>query len=251
VTRSTSGASLLVIAKEPLPGRAKTRLCPPLDAAWASAVASACLHDTLEVASTVEAARHVLVFDGDPGPWLRPGWDVVPQRGGPLGERLTNAFADVGGPAVIIAMDTPQLQSVSLTRALAAVTQPAVAVIGGSDDGGYWVLGLPGTDDPAAVFTDIPMSTSATGREQRQRLVDLGYQVIDLEVLRDIDRYDDLAPVASLIPQRRVGALVAFLQRSPEAPPLHLISPPDPSRRSDPSPTSRRLTQPGPIGRTP
>lgn len=203
------GVSLLVIAKAPVPGEVKTRLCPPLDADEAAAVATACLLDTLDVAASVDAARHVLVFHGDPDGWCPPGWDVVAQRGDGLGERLANAFAEVGGRAVIIAMDTPQVGAASLRHALDAVAEPGTAVIGPTEDGGYWALGLPGDLDPVAVFEGIPMSTPATGAAQRQRLVDLGYRVVDLDLLRDIDHFDDLAPVAALAPDRRFGRLMA------------------------------------------
>ena len=54
-------------------------------------------------------ARRVIVLDGAPGAWLPPGFEVVPQRGDGLGERLAAAFADCGGPAFLVAMDTPQL----------------------------------------------------------------------------------------------------------------------------------------------
>ncbi|MGF1598754.1 MAG: TIGR04282 family arsenosugar biosynthesis glycosyltransferase [Acidimicrobiales bacterium] len=199
----------MVIAKAPEPGRVKTRLCPPLDPSEAAAVATACLLDTLDAAASVAAARHVLVIDGAPDPWRPPDWEVVAQRGQGLGERLANAFADVAGPAVIIAMDTPQVAPASLARALDEVATPGTAVLGPTEDGGYWALGLPGDLDPVRVFDGIQMSTPETGAAQRQRLVALGYRVVDLDVLRDIDYYEDLAPVAALVPARRVGRLIA------------------------------------------
>lgn len=203
------GVSLLVIAKAPVPGQVKTRLCPPLDADQAAAIAAACLLDTLDVTASVAADRHVLVFEGDPGGWCRPGWELVAQRGDGLGERLANAFAEVGGRAVIIAMDTPQVQASSISRAIEALGEPGTAAIGPTEDGGYWALALPGDVNPEAVFEGIPMSTPVTGAAQRQRLVDLGYRVVDLDLLRDIDRFEDLAPVAALAPERRFGRLMA------------------------------------------
>jgi len=58
-------AALLVIAKEPLPGRVKTRLSPPLSELEAAGLAEAALLDTLEVIARTPAKRKVLVFDGD------------------------------------------------------------------------------------------------------------------------------------------------------------------------------------------
>ena len=104
MTRATIDGAVMVIAKTPVVGLVKTRLCPPLTAAEAHAVASACLADTIEVASAVPAARHVLVLDGQPGCWLPNGWEVIPQRGGGLDERLAAAFADVADPASVRAL---------------------------------------------------------------------------------------------------------------------------------------------------
>jgi glycosyltransferase A (GT-A) superfamily protein (DUF2064 family) len=215
-TGSAPPTSLMVIAKAPLPGLVKTRLCPPLEPDQAAAVAAACLLDTLDAASAVPAGRHVLVIDGDVVPWRPPNWEVVAQRGGPLEERLANAFGDVGLPAVVIAMDTPQVRATSLARAIGAVREGR-AVIGPAHDGGYWALGLPTGADPEAVFAGVPMSTSYTAAVQRQRLVGLGYPVDQLEVLRDVDVYEDLAPVAALVPRRRVAALLRSWQRAGSA----------------------------------
>lgn len=201
--------ALLLIAKEPVAGRAKTRLRPPLTLAQAARVAEACLLDTLAEAATTRARRHVLVFDGDPDRWCPPGWETVPQRGGALGDRLCNAFTDVAGPAVVIAMDTPQLSAVSLQQALGAVTEPGTAVIGFTEDGGYWLLGLPADRDPVAVFEGVPMSTSRTGAAQHQRLVEIGYRVVELEILRDIDDYADLVAVVPLCPGGRLGTVMS------------------------------------------
>src|SRR6201997_2625355 len=107
VTKPT--ITLLVIAKQPLPGRVKTRLAPPCTHEQAAALAEAALAATLHTVLPVPAARRVLVLDGEPGPWLPPGFDVVPQCGGPLDERLAAAFAGADGPALLIGMDTPQI----------------------------------------------------------------------------------------------------------------------------------------------
>src|SRR5437868_7718408 len=98
-------AALVVIAKEPLPGRAKTRLTPPCTPAEAAALAEAALLDTLEVVARTPAQRKVLVFDGDPDGYERDGLEVIPQRGAGLAERLRAAFEDVAQPALLVGMD--------------------------------------------------------------------------------------------------------------------------------------------------
>jgi glycosyltransferase A (GT-A) superfamily protein (DUF2064 family) len=88
---------------------------PPCSYEQAAALAEAALADTLHTVLTVPARRRVLVLDGRPGPWLPAGFDVVPQCGGSLDERLARAFAAVPGPALLIGMDTPQVTPDLLT----------------------------------------------------------------------------------------------------------------------------------------
>ena len=135
-------ATLLVIAKEPVPGRVKTRLCPPCTPAEAAALAAAALADTLAAAdAAARGGRRVLALDGRPGQWLPAGWEVVPQRGDGLAARLASAFADVGGPAFLVGMDTPQVTPAALADGLAALDR-AHAALGPAFDGGYWGIGL-------------------------------------------------------------------------------------------------------------
>ncbi len=95
---SVSGPTeVLVIAKEPVAGRVKTRLCPPFTPAEAAELAAAALADTLEAVLALPARRRVLVLDGRPGPWVPPGFDVVPQSAGGLDERLAAAFGGCTG----------------------------------------------------------------------------------------------------------------------------------------------------------
>lgn len=71
-TRRQSPVDLLVIAKEPRPGRVKTRLTPPFTPQEAAELAEAALADTLAAVAAAPAARRVLVLDGAPGPGYRP-----------------------------------------------------------------------------------------------------------------------------------------------------------------------------------
>ncbi len=82
------------------------------------------------------------VLDGEPGRGCPTGFEVIAQRGGGLDERLAHAFDDVGGPALLIGMDTPQVTPALLsTRALRLAGASADAVLGAAPDGGYWALG--------------------------------------------------------------------------------------------------------------
>ncbi|MFD0307792.1 DUF2064 domain-containing protein [Streptomyces sp. NPDC127119] len=197
--------TLLVIAKEPRPGRVKTRLTPPFTPVEAAALAEAALADTLYAVAATPATRRVLVLEGAPGPWLPPGFDVVPQCGGGLDERLAAAFAGCDGPTLLIGMDTPQvtpaLLSVDLTH--------CDAVFGPAEDGGFWALGL-AEPDPL-LLRGVPMSTPTTGAVQRGRLIAAGLRVRDLPPLRDVDTAADAEAVAALAPRGRFAARLAGL----------------------------------------
>ena len=86
---------LIVLAKAPVAGRVKTRLCPPLTGEQAASIARAALNDTLRAAAAVPADHHILVLDGEPGDWVPEGFVVLPQKTGLLDQRLIDAFADV------------------------------------------------------------------------------------------------------------------------------------------------------------
>ncbi|WP_435111851.1 TIGR04282 family arsenosugar biosynthesis glycosyltransferase [Nocardiopsis synnemataformans] len=203
------GTTLLVIAKEPVPGRVKTRLTPEYSPREAAAVAEAALADTLHTVRSLPARRRLLVLEGRPGPWLPPGFEVVPQSGGGLDERLAHAFARCSGPSLLIGMDTPQVTGELLAPALAPDGWERVdAWFGPSEDGGFWALGL-AEPDPR-LLRGVPMSTEHTGRFQRARLVDAGLRVGDLDVLTDVDTPRDAALVASLVPGSRFGRAVGL-----------------------------------------
>ncbi len=204
--------SLIVIAKAPHPGFAKTRLIPDLGADGAASVAAAALADTLWAVSEAPAARRVLVLDGEAGDcdWLPDvegrRIEVIAQREGGLGERLAGAFADSGAaPAVLVGMDTPQITASLLEAAIAELCADGVdAVLGPASDGGWWAIGFR-EHDPSA-FAGVPMSAADTCEHQRRRLRDLGLRVAELEQLRDIDTLDDARAVAAVVPWTRTAA---------------------------------------------
>ncbi len=201
---------LVVIAKAPVAGRSKTRLCPPCTSEQAAALAQAALEDTLAAVLATPARRRVLVLDGAPGPWLPAGFEVVAQRGEGLGERLAAAFEDVGEAAFLVGMDTPQLTATHLSAGLEALGT-APSVYAPADDGGYWGIGLR-TPDPQ-VFAGVPMSADDTGARQRERLVELGLGIADLPGLLDVDTIADARAVAALAPQTRFAQVLAAVDR--------------------------------------
>jgi rSAM/selenodomain-associated transferase 1 len=205
-----SAPALIVLAKSPVPGRAKTRLCPPLLPAQAAALAEAALRDTLDAVAAVPVERRLLVLDGEPGAWLPAGFELAAQCAGGLGARLAGAFAAAAGPALLVGMDTPQLTPPLLERALGVMAAPAVdAVLGPAHDGGYWAIGLRSPDE--RVFRGVPMSSPRTCAVQRRRLRELGLSTAELEPLRDVDTIADARAVAARFPETRFAAALASL----------------------------------------
>lgn len=193
---------LTVIAKEPIAGRVKTRLVPPLTHAQAADIARACLADTFAAvdAAADDDVRRVALIDGAPGDWIPDGYEIAMQRGDGLGERLRNGFEDLG-PGVIIGMDTPSAGPL-LTTALHSVREGR-DVMGCTLDGGYWGIGLAA---PSGVeFDGVPMSVGHTGQAQLDQLWWLGRTVDVLATVSDLDHFEDIAHIAAELPNSELA----------------------------------------------
>jgi len=200
---------LLVMAKQPVPGRVKTRLCPPCTPDQAAAVAAAALADTLDAVQASDAAGRTLVLDGRyPAPAL---WRTVAQHGTGLGERLAHAFTDTAVPgraSLLVGMDTPQLTPELLGEVMQRLDAGADAVLAPALDGGWWALAL---REPAraSVLATVPMSTPDTGTGTLEALRRNGCAVTIGPLLRDVDTAEDARAVAALAPAGRFAAAVA------------------------------------------
>lgn len=193
-------ATAIVIAKEPRPGRVKTRLCPPCTPEQAAGLARAALADTLRATARLGVRRRILALDGAPGPWLPDGFETAGQRGDGLGERLEHAFGLVdGGPALLVGMDTPQIDAPLLRSSLEALAEDEVdAVLGPAADGGYWAIGF--RRPLWGAFDGVPMSSPLTFDAQLARLDELGLRARLLTELRDVDEIEDAIAVAATAP---------------------------------------------------
>jgi uncharacterized protein len=204
-----SPLTLAVIAKAPLPGRAKTRLSPPCTPEQAAAIASALLADVLAVARHVAGVRLVVLFDGEPTAWLPEGVPVVQQRAGGIDQRLELAFQDLPSPALIVAADADV--GVSDVHALVEplVSGDVDAALGPAHDGGYWAIGLARPIRDAV--RGVPMNAAHTGAAQLDRLHQLGLRVHVGPCRRDVDTFDDALAVAAARPTGHLAACLAAL----------------------------------------
>ena len=209
---------LLVLAKAPVAGRVKTRLCPPYTPEQAAQLAEAALRDTLAAVAATPAVARTVALDGAPGDWLPEGFAVLPQRGGGLDERLAAAYDDAwalsAAPLLLVGMDTPQVTPALLAAAAAQLLSDGTdAVLGLAGDGGWWALGLRRPD--ASLLLGVPMSTDRTGAAQRARLDGAGLSVTLLPVLTDVDDADDALTVARQCPGSRFARLHRALVAAP------------------------------------
>jgi len=198
---------LLVVAKAPVPGRVKTRLCPPCRPRQAALVAAAALADTLAAGSAAPFDERILLLDGDhPAP---AGWRTVPQRGAGLAARLVNGYTDsaaAGTATLLIGMDTPQVTPDLLADASRRLASPDVdAVLGLAEDGGWWALGLRDAAH-ADALRHVTMSTPDTGMHTLAALRRRGLRPAPLPLLRDVDTAADAREVAALCAPRSAFA---------------------------------------------
>jgi glycosyltransferase A (GT-A) superfamily protein (DUF2064 family) len=194
---------LLLIAKQPLPGRVKTRLIGPVSAFGAAQLAEAALRDTVRALVMIAGSQGVILLDGTPGDWLPLGWRVIAQVPGRLDERLSAGFEAVGrGPAVLVGMDTPQLCANDLSVDLDSHD----ACLGLAEDGGYWAIGLADASRARSVIEGVPMSRADTGAIQLHRMRAAGMRVQQLPTLIDVDTPEAARRVATAHPHTHFAA---------------------------------------------
>lgn len=190
---------IIVVAKEPLPGKVKTRLQPTCTPHQAARIAEAALADTLTTADNTPATRRILLLEGDyPAPL---GWEVTKQHGDGLAQRLANGLAETARPglaSLLIGMDTPQITP-ELLNTVASGLSDMDAVLAPAEDGGWWALALREPRYGEALAT-VPMSRSDTCDLTRKALAHQGLSVGLAPALRDFDTVGDLKAVARLCP---------------------------------------------------
>lgn len=186
---------VLVFAKPPRAGIAKTRLAEGLGAEAAAGLARAFFADTWRAVASLPWAEPVLVTTEPDAPeWkrVRPR-RIRPQGPGDLGVRLERAMRNalgLSGAVIAIGTDSPGLPVAHLESARRAL-ESADAVLGPSEDGGFYLIGL--RRAPEGVLCDLPWSSSETFERTRDRLLQLGLSVEVLPAWFDVDRPEDLA----------------------------------------------------------
>ena len=217
--RTNSVTTLILIAKEPIAGRVKTRLTPDVTFGQAAMLASAAIADTVVAGSAVSASRRILYYDGTIPPAGTEGWDVVPQVDGDLDERLAAILDLCDGPTVLLGMDTPQVTGDLLAPMFRPWPDGIDAWFGPASDGGLWCLAL--AEPRGDLVRGVPMSRDDTGAIQYDRMRAAALTVALLPTLTDVDTIDSAREVAALAPSSRFAAMFAHITgaqiREPQA----------------------------------
>lgn len=210
------GSALVIMAKAPVPGEVKTRLCPPLSFDHAAELYSCMVRDRILQVIRFHELRVFLALpyavDPEQAAKLACGLEVVTQRGEGLGERLQSSAEAVfrmGYSRVLLAdSDSPTLPSHYISQALSMLQEtPGQAVLGPTIDGGYYLIGL--SAPCAELFRDIPWSTPSVLNCTLQRAAEAGVKVSLLPEWYDVDTGGDLirlredlrGPAASAAPR--------------------------------------------------
>jgi rSAM/selenodomain-associated transferase 1 len=196
--------TLLVVAKQPIPGQTKTRLCPPLTPSQAADLYDCFLHDTLDVMRKVPGVRRVIGFlpEGarDYFSQLAPDMELICQRGTTLGERLDNLLniALEGGAtrAVVMDSDSPTLPVTYLSQAFEQLDSVDV-VLGPTQDGGYYLIGM--KRPQPQLLHQVKMSTPHVLTDTVQLAKASGLVVSLLPTWYDVDTITDLKVLESEI----------------------------------------------------
>jgi rSAM/selenodomain-associated transferase 1 len=190
---------VMVFARAPTPGEAKTRLIPALGETGATALHRRLVMHCLRAATDSRLGPVELWCAPDADdPFFRDcerrcGVSLHPQGKGDLGARMQRAFESAlarAARAILVGSDIPALSAQYLRDADQALVRGDDAAIGPAQDGGYVLIGLSRCDPE--LFRDIPWGGPKVLAETRRRMAALSWRSSELPVLWDVDRPEDL-----------------------------------------------------------
>ena len=194
--------TLIVFAREPIPGRTKTRLCPLLDNTCAAELYASFLRDVLDLARQITGVPTLVAYtpesDGAYFTRLAPDLMAIPQRGDSLGERMDHALADSlndkATAVVLIGSDSPNLPVWHLYDAFERLERVADVVLGPTDDGGYYLIGL--RSRQPRLLREVRMSTPTVLADTLALAYELGLRIEQLAPWYDVDTGADVRRLA-------------------------------------------------------
>jgi len=190
---------IVVFAKAPIKGIVKTRLAKDIDHSVVVDLYKRFVEDTVEKAT--QTSQSVKIFYDPPESrphminWLGSHLDYYSQTGSNLGDRMYNAFLEMFRSgmdgALLIGTDVPDLPVEYISEALSSILSHD-AVIGPSEDGGYYLIGFRSDSFLPEIFNNITWSSNSVFKETMKIFSHSGKSVHILKQWRDVDKYSDL-----------------------------------------------------------
>ncbi len=194
---------LLLFAKAPIAGEVKTRLQSHCTAEQAAGIAEILMEVSIHKATQYwPGPVYLSVWLDQAHPFLKEMTSRYPvsitqQRGGDLGAKMNHALEQYGYPAAVMGCDVPHINSDTL-RAASLALSDGRSVVGPSEDGGYYLLGLA---EPAAfLFSEMPWGTSAVLEQTLDRANQHLLDFLHLPTMIDIDEWHDVQAVKKAVP---------------------------------------------------
>jgi hypothetical protein len=209
---SSNRRVVALFAKEPRPGRVKTRLAASVSPEWAALVADAFLRDIMDRVLLVKAAKVLCYAPCESRSFfascVTPHFTLTAQSEGDLGSRMAAFFGDQfqagAGPVVVVGSDSPTLPVAFIEEAFAALGNVDV-VLGPATDGGYYLVGC--ARHVPRIFDGIPWGTSAVLAATVRQTAANGYRLVLLPPWYDVDTLDDWRMLAGHLHGMRAAGI--------------------------------------------
>lgn len=202
---NTSPVSIVILAKAPIPGFAKTRLIPAIGAHAAAVLQERLTERTVATALAAGIGPVTLCCDPDAthDTFLkmvtRMKITLRPQPPGDLGTRMLAAVATSTGPVLVIGTDCPALTEAHLRSAAMALRDGNDVVLIPAERGGYVLLGM--RKAQPTLFSNIGWGGSSVLADTRARIVEQRLMLIERPPLWDVDTEIDLARLERDFPE--------------------------------------------------
>ena len=205
---NTSPVSIVILAKAPIPGFAKTRLIPAIGAHAAAVLQERLTERTVATALAAGIGPVTLCCDPDATHVTflkmvtRMKITLRPQPPGDLGTRMLAAVATSTGPVLVIGTDCPALTEAHLRSAAMALRDGNDVVLIPAERGGYVLLGM--REAQPRLFSNIAWGGSSVLADTRARIVEQRLMLIERPPLWDVDTEIDLARLESEFPELKL-----------------------------------------------
>jgi rSAM/selenodomain-associated transferase 1 len=195
--------ALVIMAKEPVAGKVKTRLTAPLSQETAAELYTGFLFDKIAQIKTIDDTSHFIAYYPASGRGFFQkhsfdNFELIEQIGNDLGKRLNGISTELISrgfdKVMMLDSDTPNLPSSYINEGLRHLDETDI-VLGPTDDGGYYLIGL--KESQSAIFKDIPWSTQEVTKITREKIAGLDKSLYLLPSWYDVDTIEDLERLKS------------------------------------------------------